>query len=198
MNIQSDTQKKQLPLLTCAIIFIVGFLCGVAFTVYKTSSPANSPAATGQSANPSAKNSTEAIARLEAEVTAHPDKYMAWVELGNLYYDSEQPEKAIAAYNKSLEYHGGTADLLTDLGNMYRAVKQPEKAIASFDKARTLDARHQQSRFNKGVVLLYDKGDVEGAIASWQELLAINPEAKAADGHTLKEMISELQSHKKK
>ena len=199
MTQAADSSKKHLSILTCCIIFVAGFLSGVAFTVYKnTPAPAGSQVSTSQPSGKPHKDFKEAIDRLEAEVTASPEKFASWVQLGNLYYDAEQPQKAIAAYTKSLEHHSGSADLFTDLGNMYRAVKDFDKAVASFDKAREMDARHQQSRFNKGIVLLYDKGDVNGAIASWQELLVINPEAQTADGHTVKEMIAELQSQSKK
>ena len=133
----------------------------------------------------------EAIRRLEAEVTAKPNDYQSWLRLGHLYYDSGQAEKAIRAYTRSLALHGGDADLYTDLGNMYRAAGQPDQAIAVYDKARALDARHEPCRFNKGVILL-DMNKKDDAVASWRELLAINPDARTPDGRKVADLVSEL------
>ena len=117
-------------------------------------------------------------------MTPHPENFENWIRLGHLYYDADQPEKAIAAYTKSLELHSGDANLLTDLGVMYRRTKQPEKAIEFFDQAIKKDPSHLPSRFNKGIVLMYDLNDPTGAIAAWDELLAIDPEAKTAQWRT--------------
>jgi tetratricopeptide (TPR) repeat protein len=75
---------------------------------------------------------------------------------------------------------------------MYRNTGQKDKAIESFDKARELDARHEPSRLNKGIVLLFDMNDPAGAIASWEELLRLNPEAKMTDGTSVREFIEQL------
>ena len=106
---------------------------------------------------------------------------------------TDQPDKAIEAYTRSLALHPGDANLLTDLGVMYRNTGQKEKAIESFDKARELDPKHEPSRLNKGIVLLFDMNDPTGAIASWEELLRLNPEAKMTDGTSVREFIEQTQ-----
>ncbi len=190
------TKSRQSHLLTWFIIFVAGFLAGVAFSVYKgkiigtTSSVVES-----QSTN---NAGGQAILDLEAEVAAHPDNFTNWVQLGHLYYDADQPEKAIAAYTKSLELHSGDANLLTDLGVMYRRTKQPEKAIELFNQAIKKDPVHLPSRFNKGIVLLYDLNDREGAIAAWDELLAINPEAKTGSGEPIREFVEKIKADQTK
>lgn len=192
----STTQKSQL--VTWFIIFVAGFLAGVAFTVYKgkiTGSPPSSPVAQTQSQE---NSNGQAIRDMEAQATAHPDNFENWIQLGHLYYDADQPEKAIAAYTKSLKLHAGDANLLTDLGVMYRRTKQPEKAIEFFDQAIKLDPRHLPSRFNKGIVLMYDLNDPTGAIAAWDELLAINPEAKTASGEPIREFVEKIKADQAK
>ena len=136
----------------------------------------------------------QALINLEAEVTANPTNFQAWTRLGNLYFDTNQPQKAIEAYNKSLELHTGDANILTDLGVMYRRTQQPDKAIASFDRAIAADPTHQQSRFNKGIVLFYDKGDKEGALAAWEELLKIDPQAKTGNGESIRDFINSVRA----
>jgi cytochrome c-type biogenesis protein CcmH/NrfG len=189
---------KNRNLILLLVIFIGGFLTGVAFTSYKMSGTAP-PTATGeQAAQQIPKEQAEAIAQLEGAVTSQPNDYQAWIRLGHLYFDTHQPEKAIQAYTRSIELHPPDANLLTDLGVMYRNTEQKEKAIESFDRARQLDPQHEPSRLNKGIVQLFDLNDPQGAIASWEELLRLNPEAKMTDGSGVRQFIDGLQKDPEK
>ena len=200
----SSSSGKGLPILLWAVIFLCGFVAGIGFAAYKLrpEAPVNGQANSSSNASPdSSLNSPpsgtapaqdEAIGRLEAEVTAKPNNYQSWLQLGHLYYDSGQAEKAIQAYNRSLALHDGDADLYTDLGTMYRAAGQPEKAIASYDKACARNPKHEQCHFNKGVVFL-DMHKPAEAMASWRELLAINPDARTPDGRKVADVIKELE-----
>ena len=182
-------------LVTYFMIFVFGFISGIAFTVYKGESP---PAAvssgSGEQDQAHDEETHQAILSLEAEVTANPENFQSWVRLGHLYYDHNEPEKAIGAYTKSLEFHSGDANLLTDLGVMYRRTKQLEKAIDSFDQAIAMDPGHLPSRFNKGIVMMYDLNDPDGAIVVWEELLAINPQAKTANGEPISSFLDKIKA----
>ena len=183
------------PYLAYAIIFLVGFVAGIGFAVYKLDSGGSGQqvATNGQQEGQAAQMAS-AITNLEAAVTAKPDDFQSWVQLGHLYFDTEQFDKAIVAYTTSLKYHSGDANLLTDLGVMYRRTGQPEKALEWFDKAQAMDAQHQPSRFNEGIVRFYDLKDTEGAIASWEELLRINPDATAGNGQKIKDFVEQVRS----
>jgi cytochrome c-type biogenesis protein CcmH/NrfG len=192
---QQNGKPKKSPLVTYFIIFVFGFLSGIGFTVYKGGAPASTPSTTTNGQAQSQKDDTkQAIINLEAEVTANPENFQNWIRLGHLYYDANQPEKAIGAYTKSLEFHSGDANLLTDLGVMYRRTKQPEKAIESFNQAIAKDPSHLPSRFNKGIVMMYDLDDSAGAIATWEELLKIDPEAKTANGQHIHEFVDQIKA----
>jgi cytochrome c-type biogenesis protein CcmH/NrfG len=187
-------------LITYCIIFVVGFLAGVGFTIYKSSSitpvPAAVTATQGQQAVPHNEETHQAIIKLEGEVTANPGNFQAWTSLGNLYYDTDQAVKAIAAYNKALALHKGDANLLTDLGVMYRKNKQPDKAIESFNLAIRENPAHLPSKYNKGIVLLYDLNDKQGALASWEEMLGVDPQAKTNSGMSIRELIDSVKADK--
>ncbi|TKB10852.1 tetratricopeptide repeat protein [Desulforhopalus sp. IMCC35007] len=185
-------KKSDNSLIIYAVIFIAGFLSGIAFTIYKSSDTVAVPVANQQQEHEHDTETSQALLNLEAEVTANPDNFQTWVQLGNLYFDTNQPEKAITAYNKSLDLHSGNANIFTDLGVMYRRANQPKKAIEAFNKAIALDSSHLPSRFNKGIVLMYDLDDAKGAITSWESILAIDPDARTGSGETVRDFITQM------
>lgn len=192
--------KKEIVLLVGLGCLIIGFLSGIVFSIYKT--PAGGGAATvatGQLQAQAAKLTTEQsqqLLQLELAVQKNPNNIEAWTNLGHLYFDSDQPDKAINAYTKSLALAPNNPDVLTDLGVMYRRAGNPQQAVASFDKAIAVNAKHETARFNKGIVLLYDLKDQPGAIAAWQGLVSLNPMATAPNGQLISEMLKEMQDKK--
>jgi uncharacterized protein HemY len=126
---------------------------------------------------------------LEAEALKNQENADAWTRLGNAYFDSEQYQKAIEAYNKSVAIDPGNPNVLTDLGVMYRRNKQPQKAVEMFSKAMAVDAKHEFSRMNKGIVLLHDLNDKDSAIKAWEDLPSINPLAVFGDGQSVDSVV---------
>lgn len=195
MAADKSKQKNRNPLVIYFMIFILGFLTGVGFTVFKTGGAGSDTAAVSSQQTTNQDEEThQAILSLEAEVTANPDNFQAWRQLGNLYYDHNDSEKAISAYTKSLELHSGDANLLTDLGVMYRRTKQSEKAIEFFDKAIQMAPNHEPARFNKAIVYMYDLNNPSEAIASLEELLRINPQARAGNGELISDFVKTIKS----
>ncbi len=139
-----------------------------------------------------AQNIDDSIAILEENTRQNSGDADAWTQLGNAYYDGNQYKKAILAYKASLDLDSKNPDVWTDLGVMYRRNGQPGEAIKSFDKARSLDPTHAMSRYNKGVVLLHDLSDLDGAVEVWEELLEIDPNATGSGGISVKEMVKSL------
>lgn len=192
--------KKEIVFIIGLGCLIIGFLSGIVFSIYKT--PVISGAgkvASGQPESQAGKLTAEQsqmLLKLELEVQKNPQNTEAWTNLGHLYFDSDQADKAITAYNKSLALAPNNPDVLTDLGVMYRRVGNPQEAIASFDKAIQANAKHETARFNKGIVLLYDLKDQPGAVAAWEGLVSINPMATAPNGQLISEMIKGMQDKK--
>ena len=179
--------KKQTLYLAILAALIVGFVGGVAFSVYKA--PATgTPQATGQQQEAKAM-----IAEMEKATTQNPKDGNAWVQLGHAYFDTDQPEKAIAAYNKALELLPGDVNVMTDLGVMYHQNKQHQKAIELFDQVLKLKPEHEQARFNKGVVLLTGLNDRQAALAEWKTLVKYHPMAAAPSGKMVGDLIEQME-----
>ena len=181
---QSRTIAHRTVLIIAVGAFLLGFISGVGFALFKTNStlPATS------NSNPSI-DYDKMEKDFVAEVLNNPENTEAWIQLGHVYFDTNIYDKAITAYEKSLELNPSNADVLTDLGIMYRRNGQPQKAIEKFDEAIVLNPKHEMSRLNKGIVLMHDLGDHEGAIESWEELLEINPVAMAGKGQSVDQLV---------
>jgi len=188
--------KKETMLVVALVAVIVGFLGGVVFSAYKSGVglDGSAPGPSGQTAQKQdiSNKLAQEINDLEKELSLHPENIETLIRLGNLYFDIDQPDKAIMAYNKALELNPGNPDVLTDLGVMYRRKGQPLEAIKVFDKAIKIDPRHEASRFNKGVVLLHDLNDSEGAIRAWEELVEVNPFARANGDELVLKLIEKI------
>jgi tetratricopeptide (TPR) repeat protein len=117
---------------------------------------------------------------LEQVTAREPTNVQAWVQLGNEYFDTRQPKKAIDAYQRALDQQPNDPNVLTDQGVMYRELGQSEAALKNFLKASQIDPQHLQSRFNVGIVYAYDLKDTAKAAAAWNELAKIAPTSPQA------------------
>ncbi|HJV38267.1 MAG TPA: tetratricopeptide repeat protein [Geothrix sp.] len=120
------------------------------------------------------------IIKLEAVVKAEPKNHDAWVGLGNDYFDSHQPQKAVDAYAKALALKPDDPDILTDQGVMYRQLNQFDKAIANFQKAGKINPSHVPSVFNLGIVYAGDLNKPDEAAKAFNKVLVMAPNSEQA------------------
>jgi len=195
-DISNGYIKKESLVPIVLVALIVGFVGGVLFTIYKSSSSLPVRGATPQQFAKEEQDISEDYAtkifELERRTVEKPDDVNAWTQLGHLYFDSSNYDKAILAYNKSLGIKPDNADVLTDLGVMYRRSGHPKEAISAFDRAIRINPHHEISLFNKGIVLMHDLHDTEGAIKAWEALVSINPNAQTPTGQFVSELIERV------
>ncbi len=182
--------KKETVILYVAIALVVGFIGGATVGILwmtkgteKTAmvqkpqmAPPGAPAPA-----PPVRDTIEAASQvqtLKEIVKKDPKNLPAWVELGNLYFDTDQPKEAIEAYSHYLAVKPDNPDVRTDMGIMYRKLGQFDKALEEFRKAARSDPKHVNSRYNIGLVLLHDKQDMQGAIKAWEEYLRVDPNSE--------------------
>jgi len=186
---------KQENLVFIVVALLVGLLGG--FLIFSISNkdkggPAQ-PAIPMGSGSPA--DYSQRIVEAEKIVAQEPKNYQVWVQLGNDYFDTEQPQKAVNAYAKAIEIepnHQNTPNVLTDQGVMYRKMGLFDKAIDNFEKACRLDPKHTQCLFNLGVVYANDLKQKDKAIAAWQRYLALDP--MSPQGQQVKAMVDELKA----
>jgi len=189
--IERITEKSGVSYGIIAIAFVAGILAGILLTLYKTGGDPPVPPHS-EVEHKSSADLSDQIAGLEFKTSQNPGDIAGWIQLGNLCFDSDLPEKAIAAYKEALAISPKNADVLTDMGVMYRKSGEYDKAVQSFDKAVGVDPKHEIARFNKGIVLMHDLNNPQGAIQAWEELLTVNPLAMAPNGQSIDEMLKKM------
>jgi cytochrome c-type biogenesis protein CcmH/NrfG len=186
--------KKETVILYVVIALVVGFVGGATVGILWMTKGTEKkamvqkpqmapPGAPAPAAAPPPRDTIEAtsqIQTLKEIVKKDPKNLPAWVELGNLYFDTDQPKEAIDAYSHYLAIKPDNADVRTDMGIMYRKLGQFDKAIQEFKKAAQSDPKHVNSRYNIGLVLLHDKQDIQGAVNAWEEYLKVDPNSERA------------------
>jgi cytochrome c-type biogenesis protein CcmH/NrfG len=183
--------KKETVILIVVIAFLVGFISGATVAILRGTKGAEKTAMVQKPqmalpgapapAAPPPRDSIEAASQvqtLKEIVKKDPTNLPAWVELGNLYFDTDQPKEAIEAYSHYLAVKPDNPDIRTDMGIMYRKLGQFDRALEEFRKAARSDPKHINSRYNIGLVLLHDKQDIQGAIKAWEEYLKVDPNSE--------------------
>jgi cytochrome c-type biogenesis protein CcmH/NrfG len=137
------------------------------------------PGMAGGAAGPG-DNFQARIAQMQQVLARDPKNVQAWIQLGNDYFDTRQPQKAIEAYGRALELRPNDPNVLTDQGVMYRELGQFDKAAANFRKANQVDPKHVQSLYNLGIVYMHDLKQPKNALDAWNKLIQIAPQSEQA------------------
>jgi len=181
--------KKETAILVIVIAFLVGFITGATLAILRGTKSVEGPRVVQKPQMvpmpaPKGPDSIEVSSKIQSLkdiVKKDPKNLPAWVELGNLYFDSGQPKEAIEAYRQYLAVKPDNSDVRTDMGIMYRTLGNFDRAIEEFKKAAQSDPKHANSRYNIGIVLLHDKQDIKGAIKAWEEYLKVDPKSERAE-----------------
>ena len=200
MSKEKQTEIKYVTMNTVFVVGIVcliaGFLGGVVYSTYKSGSEGMSQPSMYQtpSALPKGPSAQQAdlIKALELKLSQNPDDQNSWEQLGNVYFDSNNPQKAINAYTKYNELNPNNPNVWTDLGIMYRRAGQFSQSIVAFDRATEINPKHPQSWFNKGIVYLHDLNKPDEALKAWEELVKIAPDFKGPGGQSIQQMVDSI------
>lgn len=124
-----------------------------------------------------AAQAAEQIAHIQDVLARDSSNVSAWVALGNLYYDMNQPDEAIERYRVALSLRPDDVNVKTDWATMERAAGRPEKSIELLWDIVSSDSTASLAWFNMGVIYSFDLHDRRQAIAAWRRFLELNPQA---------------------
>lgn len=116
----------------------------------------------------------------ENVIEQYPNVYFAWNNLGTLYYEKQEFDKAIPVYQKVLEMNPDYKDGHNNLGSIFATRKSYDSAIVHFERAVELDSNYIAAVFNLGYAY--------GLTGKTQEGLPLLQKA-ARNGHTHAQQI---------
>jgi len=191
--------KKTSAMIIVLIALVIGFALGIGYSSFDKKETKKKEYVSKQEKSKrvdthdhSNDEKFRLIKSLENKLAANPLDKGSWVLLGNAYYGVDMHQKSIDAYKKYLELNPNDPNVWTDMGTMYRRLKNPKEAIVSYNNALKVDPKHEMTYINKGIVLLWDLKDKEGAIKTWSDLLKINPNAKLPNGQPIQKLLEDL------
>jgi tetratricopeptide (TPR) repeat protein len=181
------TAGRRLPILPVLVGGLLGFIGG--YFAGGAGRPASvAPAAAGTAAaTPGA-----AVEELLRAVERDPENPRLLTALGNAWYDGDDWDRAIDAYEKARRKAPEDANLLSDLGAAYRNRGEFRRAVALFERAQKRDRNHWQSLLNLVLIHAYDLHDSAGAQKWLDELKRRYPEIPDLD--RIQERISALRA----
>jgi len=165
--------RSLVPLIIGALVgFIAGYFAGGGGRP-----TAGGPAATDSAGAPSA----DRVAELRKALDRDPENPKLWTTLGNIYYDREEWDRAVEAYEKAQRKAPNDPNLLSDLGAAHRNRGEFKRAIGLFEKARAADPDHWQSLLNLVLCEAFDVRDAAAAERHLRELKRRYPDLPNLD-----------------
>lgn len=172
-----------------AVALFVGVLLGFIAGYFAAGGGRPSPAPSAEAAPPA---QGDRLAELSRSVQKDPENPKLLTALGNAYYDREDWDRAVEAYEKARRKASAEPNLLSDLGAAYRNRGQFARAISFFEKARGADPDHWQSLLNLVLVTAFDTRDAAAAQRHFEELKRRYPEVPNLDA--IQKQISSLRA----
>lgn len=124
------------------------------------------------------KNFDKAMPLLEAVVTKDPKDYVAWTEMGTIFFKSNALDNAEACYFKAIELRKDYFVALLNLGKLYYSRKQFDNAVLVLSNAVKSNAGSADAHHYLGESYLQlKKGSL--AVPSLNEALRLAPVEKA-------------------
>ena len=194
--------KKESLIFGIAGMFM-GLLCGWILGSQSGSGASTAAPATTQSAAPAAAGPAQppappldearaAALKVTAERNASDSETR--VQLGNMYFDSEQYPEAVRWYEAALKIDPRNVNASTDLGIAYYYSNQADRALAQFDRSLAVDPKHSKTLLNMGIVRAFAKEDVAGATAAWERALE-TAEPGSPEAATAKRLLDGIRAH---
>jgi len=128
------------------------------------------------------------------QATSNEATAETWKELGNLYFDTDQAEQTIKAYERSLALRPNDSDTLNDQGAMYRQTGDFGRALANFEKTYFVDPHNLESLYNCGYIYAFDLNNIPKALVMWR--LYLDQDSKSEmDTSVIHRAVREITAH---
>ncbi|MGD1075144.1 MAG: tetratricopeptide repeat protein [Thermodesulfovibrionales bacterium] len=140
------------------------------------------------------KASLADVSNLQEVLKRDPKNVGAWIELGNIFMDSDRFSEAVDSYQKALDLDPKNVNVRVDMGTCYRNIGKPNKAVEEYKKALQINPDHLNAHKNLGIVLAFDLKERAEAIKELEKYLELAP--NAPDAEKAKQIVQQIRSAK--
>lgn len=179
-------------------VIVIGLISTAVWSAFFSGKPLIKPAAAPSAAeealpeNHPPADIAQKLADLIRKSAEDPQDATIQAEIGNIYYDSGDYEKAARAYQKSLEIRPHDPLVETDMATCFHYLNRDDEALKTLEHVLEYSPDFPQALYNKGIVLINGKMDIQGGIKAWEKLLQqdLDPARRAE----LEKSIQQLKS----
>ncbi len=115
-------------------------------------------------------------ADLKRQIEENPKNMDAMIKLGDIYYDGNQPQKAIKIFETALKVDPDSIHVQTDLAMLYLKVNRADDSMARFRDVLRLRPEELKAHYFLGHIYRFNKGDNKTALEHFRKILSSNPD----------------------
>jgi len=190
---------------TAAICLLLGVALGYLFRgsqMPAVSSQSNTqPAPAGQAAaqmptldqmkQMADKQAAPLLAKLQND-GSNPDLL---ANIGRVYESAHQFKEAAGYYEKSLSIKPANVAIRNEMASCLYYSGDVDGALKQLDQSLKDDPKNANSLFNLGMIRWQGKNDSQGAVATWQRLLKLNPNLESEKKAQVQRLIADARQH---
>ena len=118
--------------------------------------------------------------KFEKAIALDPSRsFIPWNNLGKLYYQQQNYQSAISAYNEAIAVKPDYLPALIGLGNAQKSSQLYAQASDSYDRALAIDSDYYEAWYGKGSVAEYLR-QYRSAREYYQKAVELKPDWEAA------------------
>ncbi|MDO8671481.1 MAG: tetratricopeptide repeat protein [Dehalococcoidia bacterium] len=175
--------SKQGLFIAMAAIVIVAFFFAITSNRTSSNATAGQTGAKGtQTADGQVDQATlDRIKGLEDTVKSGTKTVSVFTELGLLYFDAGELDKAAASFSSAIAIEPNNADLHVYLGLTYFWTGMTKEAMAEYQKAIVADPKAPDAYYQMALAQSHGQPtDIPGALANWKKVVELAPDSPMA------------------
>lgn len=190
---------------TAAICLVVGVALGYLFRgsqmppVSSQNNTQSAPAGQGAAQMPTLEQmkqmADKQAAPLLAKLQGDPNNAELLVSIGRVYESAHQFQDAAGYYEKSLSLKPRNVVIRNEMASCLYYSGDVDGALKQLDQSLKDDPKNANSLFNLGMIRWQGKNDSQGAVATWQRLLKLNPNLESDKKAQVQKLIADARQH---
>ena len=132
-------------------------------------------------------------APLLEKLKSDPNNSDLLIQAGNIYLSTHQFKEAAGYFGRALQVDPKNVAVRAQMASCLYYIGDVDGAISQLQQSLRYDPKDANSLFDLGMIKWQGKKDNKGAVATWQQLLKLNPQLSADRKANLQKLIAQVQ-----